>query len=635
MKKIRDYSKLAGEIVECVGGQNNIINFSRCATRLRLVLKDIPESAVEKVKQLPGVITVVFSGGQFQVVIGTHVSDVYEAFSDLVDRSKMSDSNGKIRFLDSVIATMSAVFAPIIYILASAGILQGVLILLKLLWPEFSSTGTFSVLNFISWTPFAFLPVFIGLTSAKHFKCNSFIALFCCCALINPEWGALAERIAKGELISFMHLPLADTVYTSSVLPPLFLVWLLSYIERVVTKYLPDIISPLFTPLICVLCMVPFTLVLIGPVTAGLATAIASGYNELFEAAPPFAAAVIGGLWQTIVIFGVHWGITPVIVANFDMYGRDSFQAFQTMAVIGQMAAAFACAFKTCSRDFKAIAFSAGITGIFGITEPAIYGVTLRLKKTFICGCIGAALGAITASFFGSYYYAYAGLPSVLTLVNSISLGNPSSFIGEITGAVVTIVITMSLVWCTGFNDSGTIEESKDDEKDGSLSELMKENGNPFSSLVLHSPVNGALFPLACVNDPAFSGKALGDGVALKPEGDEIISPCNAVVVSVAETRHAIGLECDNGAEILIHVGLDTVCLKGEYFSTLVTPGVRVQTGTPLIHFERNKIVSSGYDITTPVLVVNSDDFILEQLQHGHSLAGEPILKLSPKEYNV
>lgn len=430
MKRIRDYSKLAGDILDCVGGEKNIVNFSRCATRLRLVLKDMPESAVDKVKKLPGVITVVLSGGQFQIVIGTHVSNVYRVFSGLVTEDKMSDGNG-VRLIDSVIATMSAVFAPIIYILASAGILQGILILLKLFWPETSSTGTFSVLNFISWTPFAFLPVFIGLTSARHFKCNSFIALFCCCALINPEWGAIAGRIANGEFISFLHLPLADTVYTSSVLPPLFLVWLLSYVERTVTRHLPDVVSPLFTPLICVLIMVPFTLVLIGPVTAGLAAAIASGYNELFEAAPPLAAAVIGGFWQTIVIFGVHWGITPVIVANFDMYGRDSFQAFQTMAVIGQMAAAFACSFKASSRDLRAVAFSAGITGIFGITEPAIYGVTLRLKKPFVCGCIGAALGAITASFFGSYYYAYAGLPGVLTLVNSISPDNPSSFIGD------------------------------------------------------------------------------------------------------------------------------------------------------------------------------------------------------------
>lgn len=629
MKKVRDYSKLAGEILACVGGQNNIINFSRCATRLRLVLKDIPDGAAERVKQLPGVITVVLSGGQFQVVIGTHVSDVHAAFSGLVDRSKMSDDNGKKRILDSVIATMSAVFAPIIYILASAGILQGILILLKLFLPDFSSTGTFSVLNFISWTPFAFLPVFIGLTSARHFKCNAFIALFCCCALINPEWGTIAERIANGEFISFMHLPLADTVYTSSVLPPLFLVWILSYVESAVTKYLPDVISPLFTPLICVLIMVPFTLVLIGPVTAGLAAAIASGYNWLFEAAPPLAAAVIGGFWQTVVIFGVHWGITPVIVANFDMYGRDSFQAFQTMAVIGQMAAAFACAFKTRSRDFRTVAFSAGITGIFGITEPAIYGVTLRLKKPFICGCTGAALGAVVASFFESYYYAYAGLPGVLTLVNAISPDNPSSFIGEITGATVTMVITMSLVWCTGFDDPDSTEERKNNEnnneKDGSSPDVMK---GKVASLVLHSPVDGKLLPLSCVNDPAFAEKELGDGVALKPDGDEIISPCDAVVASVAESRHAIGLECDNGAEILIHVGLDTVRLNGEYFSTLVTPGERVTTGTPLIRFERDKIISSGYDVTTPVLVINSDDFILEQLQHEYAQAGEPLLKL-------
>ncbi len=453
MGKVRDYSKLGQDILREVGGQDNLVNYSRCATRLRLVLKEMPENAVENVKRLTGVITVVLSGGQFQVVIGTHVSDVYDALAAHVDSGKMAVGQPKKRVLDEVIATMSAVFAPIIYILAAAGILQGLLILAKLFWPAFAAMGTFTVLNFISWTPFAFLPVFIGLTAARHFKCNEFIALLCCCALINPDWAAIAAQIAGGETITFLQLPLAKTVYTSSVLPPLFLVWMLSYVDRWVSRKLPEVVSPLFTPLICVVVMVPFTLILIGPLTSGLATTIATAYNWLSETAPALAAAIIGGIWQVIVIFGVHWGVTPVVVANFDMYGRDSFQAFQTMAVLGQMAAAFAVALRTRQKSFRTVALSAGVTGIFGITEPAIYGVTLRLKTPFICGCIAGAVGAVVTSFFGSYYYAYAGLPGILTIVNAISPENPMSFMGEVTGAGVTIALTFVLVWLVGFKE--------------------------------------------------------------------------------------------------------------------------------------------------------------------------------------
>ncbi len=232
-------------------------------------------------------------------------------------------------------------------------------------------------------------------------------------------------------------------------------------------RILPQVVAPLFTPLICAVIVVPLTLVIIGPVTSGLANAIAMGYNWLFETAPALAAAVIGGFWQVIVIFGVHWGITPVVMANFDMHGRDSFQAFQTMAVVGQMAAAFACALKAKQRGFKTVAYSAGLTGVFGITEPAIYGVTLKLKKPFICGCIGGTIGAVVTSLFGSYYYAYAGLPGLLTIVNAISPENPMSFIGELTGVATTIVVTLVLVFLVGFKEPLTKqEETRPSDKD-------------------------------------------------------------------------------------------------------------------------------------------------------------------------
>ncbi|WP_313487705.1 beta-glucoside-specific PTS transporter subunit IIABC [Pseudescherichia sp.] len=629
MAVIRDYNKLASDILHEVGGEANINSFTRCATRLRLVLNNTPVEAKSRIQNLPGVIAVVESGGQFQVVIGTHVADVFNALSALIGEDHAGAANKpKTRWLDAVIATMSAVFAPIVYILAAAGILQGLLIVVGLIDADLKTTGTFAILNFMSWTPFAFLPVFIAITAARHFKCNPFIAVLCCCALINPEWSAMAGRIANGETITFLFIPLAKTVYTSSVLPPLFLVWALSWLEKRVEKALPEVVSALFTPLICFVIIVPLTLIVIGPITTWAAMGIASGYNALFAAAPAVAAALIGGIWQIIVIFGVHWGITPVIMANFDTQGYDSFQAYQTIAVIGQMAAVFGVFLKSRNRELKTTSLSAGVTAIFGITEPAIYGVTLRFKKPFICGCIGGAVGAVVASLFGSLYYAYAALPGLFTLVNAISPDAPMSFIGELAGSATAIVLTIILVQFVGFDDPVAEETLTDAPESAPVS--TPSTAAAKSSLALHSPLSGDVIALEEVADEAFSQKVLGDGVAIRPHEGKVVAPCDARVETVIESRHAIGLACENGAELLIHVGLNTVNLQGEHFRPLVKEGDIVKAGTPLLEFDKEAIERAGYDLTTPVLVINSDEFQLTKLQSGGTIRQEmPLMTVS------
>jgi len=629
MAVIRDYNKLASDILHEVGGEANINSFTRCATRLRLVLNNTPVEAKSRIQNLPGVIAVVESGGQFQVVIGTHVADVFNALSALIGEDHAGAANKpKTRWLDAVIATMSAVFAPIVYILAAAGILQGLLIVVGLIDADLKTTGTFAILNFMSWTPFAFLPVFIAITAARHFKCNPFIAVLCCCALINPEWSAMAGRIANGENITFLFIPLAKTVYTSSVLPPLFLVWALSWLEKRVEKALPEVVSALFTPLICFVIIVPLTLIVIGPITTWAAMGIASGYNALFAAAPAVAAALIGGIWQIIVIFGVHWGITPVIMANFDTQGYDSFQAYQTIAVIGQMAAVFGVFLKSRNRELKTTSLSAGVTAIFGITEPAIYGVTLRFKKPFICGCIGGAVGAVVASLFGSLYYAYAALPGLFTLVNAISPDAPMSFIGELAGSATAIVLTIILVQFVGFDDPVAEETLTDAPESAPVS--TPSTAAAKSSLALHSPLSGDVIALEEVADEAFSQKVLGDGVAIRPHEGKVVAPCDARVETVIDSRHAIGLACENGAELLIHVGLNTVNLQGEHFRPLVKEGDIVKAGTPLLEFDKEAIERAGYDLTTPVLVINSDEFQLTKLQSGGTIRQEmPLMTVS------
>lgn len=618
---VRDYDKLAVDIIKAVGGKENIVKASRCATRLRLVLKETTNEAKENVSNLTGVITVVESGGQFQVVIGTHVGKVFDKVaSELNLDSNTIEDEPKASILNRIIATMSAVFAPFIYILSAAGILQGCLILINMANPSFSSTGTYEVLSFMSWAPFTFLPIFIAITASKHFKCNAFIAVACCAALVSPTWAEIASRIANGESVRFLGISLAETTYTSSVLPPLFLVWILSYVERFVDKKLPEVIKSLFTPFICMIVMVPLTILVIGPLSDSLATGIANGYNYLYNLAPAVAAAVIGGLWQVVVIFGVHWGVTPMCLANYDLYGMDTFQAFQTMAVIAQAGAVFGVFVKARNKQTKNIALSAGVTGIFGITEPAIYGVNLRFKKPFICGCIAGAIGAVVGSFFNIAYYAYAGLPGLLTVVNSITPDNPKSIIGMLLGAAISFFGAIALVQIVGIGEKETNEEKQDKKI---------EEGQPILNMgvnAIKSPISGKVIELEKVDDPVFSSGAMGKGIAIEPMDNKVYAPFNGTIEFIAETKHAIGLLSEDGVEVLIHVGMDTVKMQGRGFNVKTSVNSKIKAGDLLLEFDRNAIEKEGYSLITPVVITNADNYednvlcINEEVKNGREI---------------
>lgn len=628
---VRDYEKLAVDIIDAVGGKNNIIKASRCATRLRLVLKETTNEAKENVSNLTGVITVVESGGQFQVVIGTHVGKVFDKVaSELNLDSNAIEDAPKASVLNRIIATMSAVFAPFIYILAAAGILQGCLILINMVNPSFSSTGTYEVLSFMSWAPFTFLPIFIAITASKHFKCNTFIAVACCAALVSPTWAEIASRIADGESIKFLGISLAETTYTSSVLPPLFLVWILSYVEKFVDKRLPDVVKALFTPFICMLVMVPLTILAIGPLSDSLATGIANGYNALYNFAPAVAAAVIGGLWQIVVIFGVHWGVTPMCLANYDLYGMDTFQAFQTMAVIAQAGAVLGVFIKARNKKTKNMALSAGITGIFGITEPAIYGVNLRFKKPFICGCIAGAIGAVVGSFFNIAYYAYAGLPGLLTVVNAITPNNSKSIIGMLIGAAISFFGAIILVQVIGFGEKET--EEKNENNDVNVNE-----GQPILNMgikEIKSPISGKVIELEKVNDPVFSSGAMGKGVAIEPIDNKVYAPFDGVIEFIADTKHAIGLLSDDGVEVLIHVGMDTVKMNGKGFDVKTKVNSKVKAGDLLLEFDKSVIEKEGYSLITPIVITNADNYEDKQLNINKEVeSGNTIINL--KELSI
>ena len=546
---VKDYQKLEHDIIRLAGGADNIASAQRCATRLRLVLKNTPGQAEEKIKALPGVITVVQKQGQFQVVIGNHVGDVFEAVSAELETNKKAEQEErpkeKENLLNRLLQMISGVFAPVCYVLAAGGLLQGLLIILTMAVPSVTETGVY------------------------------------------PE-----------------------ITYTSSVLPPLILVALLSKLEKFLNKHLPELIKSLFTPLICLEALVPLTIVVIDPLIQWLSNGVAAGYNLLYQMAPPIAGAVVGGVWQVIVIFGIHWGMVPIVIANFAQNGQDTLQIFIQIAVISQMAAAFGVFLKAKDKQLRTDALSAGITGIFGITEPAIYGITLPRKKPFIYGCIWAAIGSAIAAILGATQYVYAGLPGLISVVNSISVENPGSFPACATGAAVTITGTIGSILLFGCEPK------------------QKENAeHSILGQTVFSPLTGELKSLKDVNDPTFSEEILGKGIAILPKEGIVYAPFDGVVSALFDTKHAIGLTDDQGMELLIHVGLETVNLGGTHFEVHISQGDLVKKGDPLITFDLQEIQKT-HDVITPVLITNADDFseIVVQKEFGPVKAGDAIL---------
>lgn len=628
---VRNYPKLASEILDLVGGETNVRAASHCATRLRLVLNDTPADAKERVAALPGVITVIEAGGQFQVVIGSHVAEVHEALTK--DRNLETDvkaSAPKASLLSRFIAMMSAVFAPFLYILAAGGLLQGALIVIRLIWPGFTGTGTDLVLSMISWSPFVFLPILIAITASKHFRVSTLIAVLCCAALVSPGWADLAARVEGGEPLDLFGLALNATTYTATVLPALLLVWLLSYLEPFLNRYLRGVARSILVPLVSVLLLVPLVLLVIGPLSAAGAAGVADGYNWLVEAAPVVAAGLIGGFWQIVVIFGVHWGFTPFVLNNFERFGEDSFQAFQTAAVVAQVGAALGVFLKTRSKEMRGVSGAATVTGIFGITEPTIYGVTLRLKRPFIIACITGAAGAIIMALFGTRYYAFAGLPSLLTIVNAINPENPASFIGMVIGVGVAFIGAAVLSYFIGFKDipdpslgDGRAPTTDDDATSRFADAIASADGQ----LVVANPISGTVLPLDRTPDDAFATGAMGAGVAIDPAEGRVMAPFDGTVAAVFPTKHAVGLISNDGLEVLIHIGINTVQLQGSHFTAHAKVGDEVTAGDLLVEFDADAIRDAGYSLITPVIVTNEDSYSGFVAAPGGQLdAGQPVL---------
>ena len=611
-----DYHKTAMELLKELGGNDNITNVTHCATRLRFILKDESIVNKDKVAKIPGVITTVQAGGQFQVVIGNHVKDAYEHMIKMVtidEEAAKGTGNKKVGIVSRIIDVISAIFAPFLYTLAACGILQGILGVLVALNAIDTAGGTYQILNFISWTAFTFLPVLIAVTASKKFGVNTFIALVIACALVCPDYIAMVNA---AKPVYFLGMKVQLLSYTSSVIPIILSIWIASYVQKFFDKYLPIVIRNLFTPMFTIAIMVPLTLLAFGPIGNTIGGAIGGIYNTLYNLSPIVAGLVVGGLWEVLVIFGVHWGITPVTVGNYANLGYDTFTGLQASAVFSQAGATFGVFLKTKNKDMKGVSASAAITGLFGITEPAIYGVNLRLKKPMICGCIAGAIGGAFHAVSWSY-----NMPGIATLPAYFKAGHLTPFIGLVISIVVAFVLGAVLTYIVGFEDEAD-DETKEIE---TSNETTETNGEATSEFV--APVTGNVIPVNQVKDEAFASEAMGKGVGIEPENGKVYAPFDGNVDAVFPTGHLVGLSDGNGAEVLIHIGVDTVKLEGKGFTTYVSQGDKVKKGDLLVEFDVELLKKEGYDTT--VMFITTDTSKDVQVLSGRKEAVKDIAFLT------
>lgn len=599
-----NYKITAQELVKELGGNENIVNAAHCATRLRFVLKDESNINTDRIRKIPGVITTVQAGGQYQVVIGNHVKDAFDAVMELVTIEEAAEnSDQKVSVFSRMIDVISSIFAPFLYTLAACGILQGILGIFVALNAIDTAGGTYQILNFISWTAFTFLPVLISVTAAKKFGMNQYTAIVIACALVCPDY---LNMVKAGEPVAFLGIPVQLLSYTSSVIPIILSVWVASYVQKFFDKYLPIVVRNLFSPMFTITIMVPLTLLAFGPVGNTIGGAIGGAYNFLYGLSPVVAGLIVGGFWEVLVIFGVHWGITPVTVGNYASLGYDTFTGLQASAVFAQAGAAFGVFLKTRDKEMKGVSASAALTGLFGITEPAIYGVNLRLKKPMICGCIAGAVGGAIAGGFHAVSWGY-NMPGIATIPAYFKSGYTSEFLGFLLSVFVSFILAAVLTWIVGFGEEQEETVRKETDTEQNTGKADRENvdkNTDKDEVCLGNPVCGQVIPITEVRDEAFASKVLGDGIGIIPEAGKVYAPADGRVDVLFPTGHAVGIST-GGLGTLIHIGINTVELDGKGFQAHVKQGDEVKKGDLLVTFDRDFLEKQGYDTTVIFLIAD------------------------------
>lgn len=588
------YESLAKEIIKNVGGKENVISLTHCVTRLRFQLNDESIAKTDVLKNMDGVVTVMQTAGQYQVVIGNHVPDVYKDVCAVAGLSADSNGSGekkKQKFSEKALDIISGIFMPSIGILCAAGILKGVNIILDMAGVVATTSGLGQILAAGADAMLYFFPIILGFNAFKKLGGNPFLGMILGAGLVYPTIQGIDLEVF-GTVI--------NASYSSTVLPMVLLAFIAVPLEKWLNKIVPDVVKTFVVPALVIFICLPLGFCLIGPAANALGAIINQIIQTTYGFSPIIAGILLGFLWQLLVMVGCH-----VIVAIPLMIALMAGVPQPLMAVLSfpsfvQTGAVFAIWLKTKNEKLKQIALPAWISGIFGVTEPAIYGVTLPHGKQFILTCVGAGVVGAISVLLGANAYTMGGL-GVFALASMINPENAGQSIFSAVATTIAAVVIGFVVAYITFKDEKTSAEQP----------AIEEKKSVFKGKeIISSPLKGTVKELSEVEDDAFANGVLGQGIAIDPTEGKVYSPVNGTVMTLFPTKHAVGIVSENGCEVLIHLGMDTVQLEGKYFEAHIKQGDKVSKGDLLITVDIDKVKEAGYSMTTPIIVTNSQDYL-------------------------
>ncbi|MGI8385188.1 beta-glucoside-specific PTS transporter subunit IIABC [Robertmurraya sp. P23] len=594
------HNDLAIKIIDLIGGDNNISQLTHCATRLRFVLRDDSKADILALDRLEGVLKAQNKGGQMQVIIGAKVDAVYEQICKLANISAAdhTDVKRKGNSFNRALETIAGIFTPILPALVGCGMVKSLSIILTTFAGVDPQSGFISIINMIGDIVFFFLPFFLAVSAARKFGTNEYISIALAGALLHPTILDAAKAVAETGVtsIDFLGLPILLVRYSSSVIPIILSVWILSYVYRMVDKAIPEFLRVILTPMIVLFIMVPLELIAIAPFGSYVGNWLTQGINLLFASIGVIAGGLLGFFKPILVMLGMHYSLMPMQIQQIAELGYTVLLPSALGANLAQAGAALGVFFLTKNKTMKSAAGSSAIPAFFGITEPAIYGVNLIYKRPFFAGCAAAGIVGGFYSLVNASGTAIA-LPGIL----SLSTYQADKYIYIIIGSIMAVGLGFIFTLVAGIKENET-NNAKEEKKSNKRS-VQRE----FSIM---SPFKGEVRDLVEVDDSTFSQELMGKGIAIIPSDGKVYAPFDGTVDVLFKTRHAIGLKSETGIEVLIHIGLETVNLEGKYFTSHVQQAQKVKSGELLIEFDMEAIQKEGYDIITPVIVTNSDSYL-------------------------
>lgn len=589
------YNDLAQEVVNLVGGKENINTVYHCQTRLRFKLKDESKANQEALNNMDGVAKCLISGGVFQVVIGTHVKDVFEEVEKIVGplEDKEQVQGEKRGILSVIIDFISGTFQPIIPALSGAGMVKAVLAILITFKIISTESQTYYILNFFADAVFYFLPMMLAYSEAQKLRCNPILAASVAGIMMHPNWNAL---VSAGKAVKlFEVIPFTLTTYTSTVIPIILVILVQSYVEKYLEKWIPQAVKLVFVPMLTFLIMGPLALAVLGPIGSIVGGYLATFFKFLSTTAAWAPAVLIGGFLPIMVMFGLHNGVAPLGVMQMGELGYDSiFGPGCVCSNIAQATASAVVALRTKDKKMKQLATSGSITAYMGITEPTLYGVNLPKKYPLIASMIGGAAGGLYAGLTHTHRFATgsSGLPAVFLYIGNDTM---TYFYNILIALVISFVVTAIVTY--------VLSLKFENQEVQTIEKIQVNKGE------ILSPIQGKLYPLSKAKDEAFASESLGKGALIQPSNEKVYAPFDGTIVTLFPTKHAIGIVSDDGIEMLIHFGIDTVNLNGQYFTTFIEQGMKVKQGDLLLEADIEKIKAAGYETQVPVIITNSFNY--------------------------